>query len=87
MPLAIDDFIEDQRKGYIKDEVGEGWKWRLGITAKTERAICQAKRRKFKAFWNGSHKTKTYCNGDDIQENLEFHFGDGLERISIEKFA
>ena len=86
---TIDDFIEDlKKKGYIKDEVKEDGSAGLGITAKTERAIRQQALDQIfgnlKRSGNGNHKTKHSGNGDEhTGEYREFHFGDGLERISL----
>ena len=86
---TIDDFIEDlKKKGYIKDEVKEDGISGLGITAKTERAIRQQALDQIfgnlKRSGNGNHKTKHSGNGDEhTGEFREFHFGDGLERISL----
>ncbi|WP_367753529.1 VWA domain-containing protein [Flavobacterium sp. WC2430] len=86
---TIDDFIEDlKKKGYIKDEVKEDGTSGLGITAKTERAIRQQALDQIfgnlKRSGNGNHKTKHSGNGDEhTGEFREFHFGDGLERISL----
>ena len=86
---TIEDFIEDlKKKGYIKDEVREDGSGGLGITAKTERAIRQAALDQIfgnlKRSGTGSHKTKHAGNGDEhTGEFREFHFGDGLERISL----
>jgi uncharacterized protein with von Willebrand factor type A (vWA) domain len=86
---TIEDFIEDlKKKGYIKDEVREDGSGGLGITAKTERAIRQAALDQIfgnlKRSGTGSHKTKHSGNGDEhTGEFREFHFGDGLERISL----
>ncbi|MBC5838132.1 vWA domain-containing protein [Flavobacterium muglaense] len=86
---SIDDFIEDlKKKGYIKDEVKPDGSSGLGITAKTERAIRQQALDQIfgnlKRSGNGNHKTKHSGNGDEhTGEFREFHFGDGLERISL----
>lgn len=60
----------------------------LGITAKTERAIRQQALDQIfgnlKRTSSGNHKTKQSGNGDEhTGEFREFHFGDGLERISL----
>ncbi|MGA9637039.1 vWA domain-containing protein [Flavobacterium sp.] len=86
---TIDDFIEDlKKKGYIKDEVKEDGSSGLGITAKTERAIRQQALEQIfgnlKRSGSGNHKTKHVGNGDEHTGDFrEFHFGDGLERISL----
>jgi uncharacterized protein with von Willebrand factor type A (vWA) domain len=86
---TIDDFIEDlKKKGYIRDELKEDGSAGLGITAKTERAIRQQALDQIfgnlKRSGNGNHKTKHSGNGDEhTGEFREFHFGDGLERISL----
>lgn len=86
---TIDDFIEDlKKKGYIRDEIKEDGSSGTGITAKTERAIRQQALDhifgNLKRSGNGNHKTKHSGNGDEhIGEFREFHFGDGLERISL----
>jgi len=86
---TIDDFIEDlKKKGYIRDEVKEDGSSGLGITAKTERAIRQQALDQIfgnlKRSGSGNHKTKHSGNGDEhTGEFREFHFGDGLERISL----
>ncbi|NRS87687.1 uncharacterized protein with von Willebrand factor type A (vWA) domain [Flavobacterium sp. 7E] len=86
---TIDDFIEDlKKKGYIRDEIKEDGSGGLGITAKTERAIRQQALDQIfgnlKRSTGGNHKTKHSGNGDEhTGEFREFHFGDGLERISL----
>jgi uncharacterized protein with von Willebrand factor type A (vWA) domain len=86
---TIDDFIEDlKKKGYIRDELKEDGTSGLGITAKTERAIRQQALDQIfgnlKRSGSGNHKTKHSGNGDEhTGEFREFHFGDGLERISL----
>ena len=86
---TIDDFIEDlKKKGYIKDEVKPDGTDGFGITAKTERAIRQQALDQIfgnlKRSGSGNHKTKHSGNGDEhTGEFREFHFGDGLERISL----
>jgi uncharacterized protein with von Willebrand factor type A (vWA) domain len=86
---TIDDFIEDlKKKGYIREELKEDGSSGTGITAKTERAIRhQALDQIFgnlKRSGNGNHKTKHTGNGDEHTGELrEFHFGDGLEQISL----
>jgi uncharacterized protein with von Willebrand factor type A (vWA) domain len=86
---TIDDFIEDlKKKGYIRDELKEDGTSGLGITAKTERAIRQQALDNIfgnlKRSGSGNHKTKHSGNGDEhTGEFREFHFGDGLERISL----
>ncbi|KVV14660.1 VWA domain-containing protein [Flavobacterium sp. TAB 87] len=86
---TIDDFIEDlKKKGYIKDELKEDGTSGIGITAKTERAIRQQALDQIfgnlKRSGSGNHKTKYSGSGDEhTGEFREFHFGDGLERISL----
>ncbi|MCG9793594.1 vWA domain-containing protein [Flavobacterium algicola] len=86
---TIDDFIEDlKKKGYIKDEVKEDGTGGIGITAKTERAIRQQALDQIfgnlKRSGAGNHKTKHSGTGDEHTGELrEFHFGDGLEKISL----
>jgi Ca-activated chloride channel family protein len=86
---TIDDFIEDlKKKGYIREELKDDGTQSLGITAKTERAIRQQALDNIfgniKKSGNGNHKTKHVGNGDEhTGEFREFHFGDGLERISL----
>ncbi len=86
---TIDDFIEDlKKKGYIREELKDDGTGGIGITAKTERAIRkQALDNIFgnlKRSGTGNHKTKQAGNGDEhTGEFREFHFGDGLERISL----
>jgi uncharacterized protein with von Willebrand factor type A (vWA) domain len=86
---TIDDFIEDlKKKGYIRDELKEDGTSGIGITAKTERAIRQQALDtifgNLKRSGIGNHKTKQTGNGDEqTGEYREFHFGDGLERISL----
>lgn len=87
---TIDDFIEDlKKKGYIREELkDDGTSGGIGITAKTERAIRQQALDtifgNLKKSGNGNHKTKHLGNGDEhTGEFREFHFGDGLERISL----
>ncbi|WP_366183638.1 VWA domain-containing protein [Flavobacterium ovatum] len=86
---TIDDFIEDlKKKGYIKDEVKEDGSGGLGITAKTERAIRQQALDQIfgnlKRSGSGNHKTKHSGTGDEHTGELrEYHFGDGLEQISL----
>lgn len=86
---TIDDFIEDlKKKGYIKEELKDDGSSGLGITAKTERAIRQQALDQIfgnlKRSGSGNHKTKYSGSGDEhTGEYREFHFGDGLERISL----
>ena len=86
---TIDDFIEDlKKKGYIREEFKDDGTPGMGITAKTERAIRQQALDtifgNLKRSGNGNHKTKHTGNGDEhTGEFREFHFGDGLERISL----
>lgn len=86
---TIDDFIEDlKKKGYLREELKEDGSSGLGITAKTERAIRQQALDNIfgtmKRSGSGNHKTKHLGNGDEhTGEFREFHFGDGLERISL----
>ena len=86
---TIDDFIEDlKKKGYIREELKDDGSSGLGITAKTERAIRQQALDQIfgnlKRAGAGNHKTKQAGNGDEhTGEFREFHFGDGLERISL----
>jgi uncharacterized protein with von Willebrand factor type A (vWA) domain len=86
---TIDDFIEDlKKKGYIKDEIKEDGSGGLGITAKTERAIRQQALDQIfgnlKRSGSGNHETKHSGTGDEHTGELrEYHFGDGLEQISL----
>jgi Ca-activated chloride channel family protein len=86
---TIDDFIDDlKKKGYIREELKEDGSSGTGITAKTERAIRQQALDKIfgnlKRSGNGNHKTKHSGIGDEHTGELrEFHFGDGLEQISL----
>lgn len=86
---TIDDFIEDlKKKGYIREELKDDGTPGLGITAKTERAIRQQALDtifgNLKRAGSGNHKSKHTGNGDEhTGEFREFHFGDGLERISL----
>ena len=86
---TIDNFIEDlKKKGYIRDELKDDGTTGTGITAKTERAIRQQALDQIfgnlKRSGSGNHKSKHSGNGDEhIGEFREFHFGDGLERISL----
>jgi Ca-activated chloride channel homolog len=87
---TIDDFIEDlKKKGYIREELkDDGTSGGIGITAKTERAIRQQALDtifgNIKKSGTGNHKSKHLGNGDEhTGEFREFHFGDGLERISL----
>ena len=86
---TIDDFIEDlKKKGYIREELKDDGTAGIGITAKTERAIRQQALDNIfgnlKRSGSGNHKTKQAGNGDEhTGEFREFHFGDGLERISL----
>ncbi len=86
---TIDDFIEDlKKKGYIREEIKDDGSSGIGITAKTERAIRQQALDQIfgnlKKAGTGNHKTKQAGNGDEhTGEFREFHFGDGLERISL----
>lgn len=86
---TIDDFIEDlKKKGYIREEVKDDGSEGLGITAKTERAIRQQALNQIfgnlKKNGTGNHKTKYTGNGDEhTGEFREYHFGDGLDRISL----
>jgi len=86
---TIDDFIDDlKKKGYIREELKEDGSSGTGITSKTERAIRQQALDQIfgnlKRSGNGNHKTKHSGNGDEHTGELrEFHFGDGLEQISL----
>ena len=86
---TIDDFIEDlKKKGYIREELKDDGSSGTGITAKTERAIRQQALDQIfgnlKRSGNGNHKTKHTGTGDEHTGELrEFHFGDGLEQISL----
>ncbi len=86
---TIDDFIEDlKKKGYIREELKDDGTSGMGITAKTERAIRQQALDiifgNLKRSGAGNHKSKQSGNGDEhTGEFREFHFGDGLERISL----
>ena len=86
---TIDDFIEDlKKKGYIRDELKDDGTTGTGITAKTERAIRQQALDNIfgnlKRGGSGNHKTKHAGSGDEHTGDFrEFHFGDGLERISL----
>ena len=86
---TIDDFIEDlKKKGYIREELKDDGTAGIGITAKTERAMRQQALDNIfgnlKRSGSGNHKTKQAGNGDEhTGEFREFHFGDGLERISL----
>ena len=86
---TIEDFIEDlKKKGYIREELKDDGTGGIGITAKTERAIRQQALDNIfgnlKRSGTGNHKTKQAGNGDEhTGEFREFHFGDGLERISL----
>ncbi len=86
---TIDDFIEDlKKKGYIREELKDDGTSGIGITAKTERAIRQQALDtifgNLKRAGTGNHKTKHSGSGDEhTGEFREFHFGDGLERISL----
>jgi Ca-activated chloride channel homolog len=86
---TIDDFIEDlKKKGYIREELKDDGTSGIGITAKTERAIRQQALDiifgNLKRSGAGNYKSKHSGNGDEhTGEFREFHFGDGLERISL----
>ena len=86
---TIDDFIEDlKKKGYIREELKEDGTSGTGITAKTERAIRQQALDQIfgnlKRSGTGNHKTKYSGSGDEqTGEFREYHFGDGLESISL----
>jgi Ca-activated chloride channel homolog len=86
---TIDDFIEDlKKKGYIREELKDDGTSGMGITAKTERAIRQQALDtifgNLKRSGTGNHKSKYAGLGDEhTGEYREFHFGDGLERISL----
>ena len=86
---TIDDFVEKKKKkGYIRDQLKDDGTPGIGITAKTERAIRQQALDNIfgnlKRSGSGNHKTKHSGNGDEhTGEFREFHFGDGLERISL----
>ena len=86
---TIDDFIEDlKKKGYIREELKDDGTSGTGITAKTERAIRQAALDQIfgnlKRSGTGNHKTKYSGSGDEqTGEFREYHFGDGLESISL----
>ncbi len=91
---TIDDFIEDLKaKGFLREEFkdgdggGEG-KSDLSITAKMERVIRQQALDqifgKLKRSGAGNHKTGKSGQGDEHTGELrEYHFGDGVEHISM----
>ena len=86
---GIADFIEDlKEKGYIREEIKEDGTSGTGITSKTERAIRQQALNQIfgnlKKSGTGNHKTKHAGSGDEqTGEFRAYHFGDGLERISL----
>lgn len=86
---TIEDFIEDLKaKGYIREEIDAEGGSGLGITAKTERAIRQQALENIFGNLNksgaGNHKTKATGLGDELTgEFRSYHFGDGLEKISL----
>src|SRR6478672_3209947 len=86
---TIDDFVEDlKKKGYIREEVKDDGSGGLKITAKTERSIRQQALNQIfgnlRKSGSGNHKTKYSGSGDEhTGEFREYHFGDGLERISL----
>lgn len=87
---TIDDFIEDlKKKGYLREELkDDGTSGGMSLTSKTERAIRQQALNhifgNLKRSSTGNHKTKHAGNGDEqTGEFRAFHFGDGLEKISL----
>lgn len=86
---TIDDFIEDlKKKGYIRQEVSDDGQGGMKITPKTEQAIRQQALKhifgNLKKSGAGNHKTKYSGAGDEhTGEFREYHFGDGLDRISL----
>jgi Ca-activated chloride channel homolog len=86
---SIDDFVEDlKKKGYIRDDKDDDGQGGLKITPKTERSIRQQALKQIfgnlKKSGAGNHKTKHSGSGDEhTGEFREYHFGDGLDRISL----
>jgi len=86
---TIDDFIEDlKKKGYLREEISPDGPGGLGITSKTERMIRQQALKQIfgnlKKNGAGNHKTQYSGAGDEhTGEYREYHFGDGLDRISL----
>ena len=86
---TIDDFVADlKKKGYIRDDKDENGEGGMKITPKTERSIRQQALKQIfgnlKKSGSGNHKTKYSGSGDEhTGEFREYHFGDGLDRISL----
>ena len=86
---SIDDFVEDlKKKGYIREATDEDGDGGMKITPKTERSIRQQALKQIfgnlKKSGSGNHKTKYSGSGDEhTGEFREYHFGDGLDRISL----
>lgn len=86
---SIDDFVEDlKKKGYLREPTDEDGNGGLELTAKTERLIRQQALQQIfgnlKKNGSGNHKTNHSGNGDEhTGEFREYHFGDGLDRISL----
>jgi hypothetical protein len=86
---TIDDFIEDLKKRIHQRWTKEDGSSGIGITAKQKRAIRQQAldHWKFETL-RKEPQTKHSGSGDEhTGEFREFHFGDGLERISNRKSA
>lgn len=86
---SIDDFVDDlKKKGYIREDKKEDGEGGMKITPKTERSIRQQALKQIfgnlKKSGSGNHKTKHSGSGDEhTGEFREYHFGDGLDRISL----
>ncbi|MFL9845572.1 vWA domain-containing protein [Flavobacterium rhizosphaerae] len=87
---TIDDFIEDlKKKGYIREEVrpdgtGDG----IRLSGKMEQNIRQQALKQIfgnlRKSGSGNHRTKHTGLGEErTGEYREYHFGDGLEKISL----
>jgi Ca-activated chloride channel homolog len=86
---SIDDFVEDlKKKAYIREATDNDGDGGMKITPKTERSIRQQALKQIfgnlKKSGSGNHKTKYSGSGDEhTGEFREYHFGDGLDRISL----
>ena len=86
---TIEDFIEDlKKKGYLREEIKQDGTGGVSLTGKMERAIRQAALEQMfgnlKRTGTGNHRTNYTGRGDEHTGELrEFHFGDGLEQISM----
>lgn len=86
---TLDDFVQELKdKGYIREEIRPNGKSKVGITAKTERAIRKNALNqifgKLKKQGLGNHKTNKTGVGDELTGDYRpYQFGDKLDHIAI----